>query len=73
MSLEDYLGPRYDEYQVWVYDPEALPSILEARCSKRPLHTVMAERLDELLAAALPRDATIVRGLRIWLTGQGAE
>jgi hypothetical protein len=73
MSLEDYLGLRHDEYQVWVYDPEALPSILEARRSKRPLRTVMAERLDELVAAARSRDATIVKGLRTWLANQGAE
>jgi len=73
MSLEDYLGLRHDEYQVWVYDPEALPSILEARRAKRPLRAVMAERLEELVAAARPRDATIVKGLRIWLAGQEAE
>lgn len=73
MSLEDYLGLRHDEYQIWVYDPEALPSILEARRAKRPLRAVMAERLDELVAAEQPRDATIVKGLRIWLAGQEAE
>jgi hypothetical protein len=73
MSLEDYLGLRHDEYQVWVYDPEALPSILEARRAKRPLRAVVAERLEELVAAARPRDATIVKGLRIWLAGREAE
>jgi hypothetical protein len=73
ISLEDYLGLRQDEYQVWVYDPEALPSILEARRSKRPLRAIMVERLDGLVAAARPRDATIVKGLRTWLAGQGAE
>jgi hypothetical protein len=73
MALEDYLGLRHDEYQVWVYDPEALPSILEARRAKRPLRAVIAERLAELVAAARPRDATIVKGLRIWLAGQKGE
>ncbi len=73
MSLEDYLGLSRDEYQVWVYDPDALPSILEARRAKRPLRAVMAERLDELVAAAHPRDATIVKGLRVWLAGHEAE
>lgn len=73
MSLEDYLGLRHDEYQVWVYDPEALPSILEARRAELPLRAVMAERLEKLVAAARPRDATIVKGLRIWLAGQQAE
>ncbi len=73
MSLEHYLGLRHDEYQVWVYDPEALPGILEARRAKRPLRAVMAERLEELVASARPRDATIVKGLQIWLAGQRAE
>jgi hypothetical protein len=51
----------------------ALPSILEARRAKRPLRAVIAERLAELVAAARPRDATIVKGLRIWLAAQEAE
>jgi len=73
MSLEDYLGLRHDEYRVWVHDPEALPSILEARRAKRPLRAVIGERFAELVAAARSRDATIVKGLRIWLAGQEAK
>ena len=73
MSLEDYLGLGHDEYQVWVYDPEALPSILAARRAKRPLQAVMAERLEELVAAGRPHDETIIKGLRIWLAGQARD
>jgi hypothetical protein len=73
MSLEDYLGLGHDEYQVWVYDPEALPSILAARRAKRPLQAVMSERLEELVAAGRPHDQTIIKGLRVWLAGQARD
>jgi hypothetical protein len=73
MSVEDYLGLRHDEYQVWVYDPEALRSILTARRAQRPLQAVMAERLEELVAAGRPHDETIIKGLRVWVAGQARD
>ena len=68
LPLHECLGLSQDEYEVWVYDPDALPHILTSRREQRPLETVMAERLDQLLLAARETDKTIIRGLRIWLS-----
>jgi hypothetical protein len=73
LSLSDYLGLHDDEYQVWVFDPDSLPNILAARRARQPLHTVMAERLDALVAVGQPTDATIVKGLRVWLAAHAED
>jgi hypothetical protein len=72
VSLSDYLGLRDDEYRVWVYHPDSLPGILTARRTGRPLSELIADRLESLIAAGRPTDATIIKGLRVWLAGQPA-
>ncbi len=66
-ELHEYLGLTLAEYQVWVYDPDALPYLLDARRSKRSLDKIVEERLTALKQADCPADQTAVRGLRTWL------
>jgi hypothetical protein len=66
-DLHEYLGLTLPEYQVWVYDPDALPYLLNARRSKRALEEIVEERLAALNAADCQADLTVVRGLRAWL------
>ena len=66
-ELHTYLGLNPDEYDLWVYDSDALPTILSARTTGRPLAELVRERLSQLQDTALPTDLTTVRGLQVWL------
>jgi hypothetical protein len=69
--LHDYLGLTREEYEVLLYDADALPLILTARESKRPLAALMAVRLRELKAANRPEDGTTTVLLGNWLAAEG--
>jgi hypothetical protein len=69
-ELHAYLGLSLPEYQVWVYDPGALPYLLAARRSGHPLDEAVEERLAVLGRAGDQADRTVIRGLRIWLDTQ---
>ena len=69
LPLHDYLGPTREEYEVLLYDAEALPQIVAARESQRPLAGLMAARLRELMAANRPEDGTTIVLLGNWLAG----
>jgi len=58
--LHEYLGLSHEEYEVWLYEPFALPSILLARRTGTSLVEIMAERFKELRAAGSPTDGTIL-------------
>ena len=66
-DLYDYLGLTLPEYQLWVYDPDALHCILEARRSGDALDEVVGARLAALTRVGGDADPTVVRGLPIWL------
>jgi hypothetical protein len=66
-ELHEYLGLSLREYQVWVYDADALPYLLDARRAGRSLDEVVAERLAALASAGRTTDRTIIRGLEAWL------
>jgi hypothetical protein len=72
LPLHDYLGLTREEYEVLLYDPDALPQILAARESQRPLAGLMVARLRELTAANRPENGTTIVLLTNWLTAQGA-
>ncbi|PPQ31540.1 hypothetical protein [Rhodopila globiformis] len=65
--LHTYLGLSPEEYALWVYDSDALPTILSARTTGRLLAELVRERLSQLQADHRPFDLTTVRGLQIWL------
>lgn len=67
ISLPEYLGLTWSEYQVWVCDADALPTILEARVSATPLTAAIAERLEEMRASGRPTDGTTIFTLENWL------
>ena len=71
LPLHDDLGLTRQEYEVLLYDAEALPQVLAARESQRPLAGVMAARLRELTAANRPEDATTIVLLGNWLAAEG--
>jgi hypothetical protein len=66
-ELHDYLGLSLSEYQLWVYDPDALPWILDARRSGQALEEAVKARFAALTRAGREADPTVVRGLRLWL------
>jgi hypothetical protein len=47
-ELHEYLGLSLPEYQVWTYDPDALPSILRARQSGCVLEAAVRDRVAAL-------------------------
>lgn len=55
------------EYEVWLCDPFALPEMLQARRSGRPLSDVMQARYAAMRAANRPQDAAILHALGNWL------
>jgi len=72
-DLHDYLGLSLPEYQVWVYDPDALPVLLDARRQERALEAAVRDRLAALEASVPPTDGMVLRGLRTWLAGRTRE
>jgi hypothetical protein len=66
-EIHEYLGLSLPEYQVWVYDADALPYLLDARRAGRSLDAVVGERLAAMVSAGRPTDRTIIRGLQAWL------
>ncbi len=71
LPLHDYLGLTREEYEVLLYDPDALPQILAARESHRPLVGLMAARLRELKSVNRPEDGTTIVLLGNWLAALG--
>ncbi len=67
LGLHEYLGMTHEEYEVWLCDPLALPSILQARQSGRTLVDIMTERFEEMRVANRRTDATILFSLGNWL------
>lgn len=66
-SLAAFLGLTDEEYGVLLMDPDALPQVLTARRTGRPLHAVMADHLTVLRRAARPEDRAVVMALGHWL------
>jgi hypothetical protein len=67
LELHEYLGLSWDEYALWIQDPDSLPQILIARRERRPLAKVIEDYLDEPLLAARAADTTTLAALRAWL------
>nr|WP_294543661.1 hypothetical protein [uncultured Rhodopila sp.] len=72
-ELHAWLGLSLPEYQVWVYDADALAFILEARRSGRSLDRAVEDRLAAMDRADGPVDGTVTRGLRGWLDMRARE
>lgn len=67
LELHEYLGMTHEEYEVWLCDPLALPSILQARRSGRTLVAIVQQRFEAMVAANRRADATILYSLGNWL------
>lgn len=65
--LSEYLGMTEDEFSVWVLTRRALPIILTARRTSRPLAELVAQFFMDLQAAADPNDASVLYTMRHWL------
>ena len=72
MPLHEYLGLTREEYEVLLYDAEALPQILAGRKLRRPLAEIMAARVRDLAAANRPEDRTTIALLGNWLAARSA-
>lgn len=53
LEVFEYLGMSFEEYSLWVSDPEAIDTILIARYSDRPLREAVNDnlRVQERIAA----------------------
>ena len=69
-EVHAYLGLSLPEYQLWVYDPDALPTVLQARRSGKPLTLLVEQRLLALASDAPLADQTLLSGLKAWLRAQ---
>ena len=63
MPLHEYLGLTHVEYEVWLCDPFALPSILQARRPDGNLVHILAARHAQPCAADRREDGTIIYSL----------
>jgi len=68
-EIHDYPALTLPEYQVWVYDPDALPYLRAARRAGRTLDAVARERLAALIEEGTLSDETTIESLRVWLDG----
>jgi hypothetical protein len=66
-SLSEYLGMSDQEYDVWLMTPRALPVIVAARRTGRPLRELVAPFYDKLRAANDPKDAPVLHTMGYWL------
>jgi hypothetical protein len=66
-SLAEHLGMSEQEYDVWLMTPRALPAILAARRTGRPLREFVAPFYDQLRTANDPRDASVLHTMGYWL------
>ncbi len=73
LPLHEYLGLSHEEYEVWLYDPDALPQILEARRSNRRLVDVMTERFEKMRRANRAEDGTTLFSLANWLQARSTQ
>jgi hypothetical protein len=71
--LHEYLGLTREEYEVWLYDPLSLPSILRARQPGGNLADIMTQRLEQLRAANRQEDGATIFSLGNWLKGQASH
>jgi hypothetical protein len=69
-ELHEYRGLSLPEYQVWLYDSDALPYLLDARRTHRSLDEVVGERLTAMIDAGRPADRTVIRGFQVWLNAR---
>lgn len=65
--MSEFLGMTEDEYTVWMASRKALPAIIAARRTARPLVELVAEHLAQLQRAALPTDRSAIYVLSHWL------
>lgn len=52
IELHDYLGMTWQEYSLWVADPNILGLIVDARKRRQPLESALTEKITLLAARA---------------------
>lgn len=70
-EIHDYLGMTFDEYSLWVSDPDAIDLILSARHANIPLREAVNDniRIQERIAARAD-EAGKLSILRRWIASQ---
>lgn len=69
-TLHDFLGMTWDEYSLWINNPDVLPHIITAHMENRSLASVLDE-FNRLPMAARSADPQQARQLTEWLKKQG--
>jgi len=70
-ELYEYLGMTFDEYSLWVADPDTLAIICTARLKGQPVAQAVNDNIPELRMAARSGDAVKLKSLEAWLRRQG--
>jgi len=70
-ELHDFLGMTWDEYVLWVANPDMLGVICAARRRRQPLALAVNDNIGELRLAARAADSVKLKGLEAWLRRQG--
>jgi len=65
-EIFEFLGLTEEEYSLWLYDPDSLAEIAQARRAQVPLTAVVRSALIAMTEAGSPR----VKHLRQWLAHQ---
>jgi hypothetical protein len=71
LDIHEYLGMTFDEYSLWVSDPDAIDTILTARHTERPLREAVNDniRIQERIAARSDEAGKLVTLTR-WIAAQ---
>ena len=70
LELHDYLGLTWDEYRLWVEEPQSLRFTLAARRAQVPIDQLL-KSVQTVGAAARTADATEAEKVLDWLEARG--
>jgi len=70
-KLHDFLGMTWDEYSMWVADPDILPYIVTSHKDNLSLEALLEEHYYSLPLAARAGNALTARKIMAWLKEHG--
>lgn len=70
-ELHDYLGMNWEEYSMWVADPDILPYIVTAHKDSVDLESLLEEHYYALPLAARAGNALTAKKVMAWLKAHG--
>lgn len=70
-DLHEYLGMTWEEYSMWVADPDILPYVIKSHIDNVPVQVLLDENYYELPLAARAGNAMTAKKIMAWLKAHG--